>query len=76
MKNINNYKVTSSIINKVVVKRCTSSDKEYDLMHEVDDMVFSTFVDYVDNLSTIADVHWIVDFLNPEYTLATVYVTF
>lgn len=67
-------KVTDSIINTVVVKRWNNSDKEYDRMHVEHDMLFGTFLDYVDNLSTIEDVNWSVDFLNPDDTLATVYV--
>ena len=71
-----NNKVTDSIINKVVVKRWNRSDNEYDRMHIANDVLFSTFIEYVDNLSTVADVNWSVDFLNSDATLATVYVTF
>lgn len=67
-------KVTDSIINTVVVKRWNSADSEYDRMHVEHDMLVGTFLDYVDNLSTIEDVNWSVDFLNPADTLATVYV--
>lgn len=71
-----NNKVSDSIINRVVVKRWNSTDNEYDRMHVEHDMLFGTFLDYVDNISTIAEVNWSVDFLNPDDTLATVYVTF
>lgn len=71
-----NSKFTDSIINKVVVKRWNRSDNEYDRMYVAHDVLFGTFIDYVDNISTIADVNWSVDFLNPDETLATVYVTF
>lgn len=67
-------KVTDSIINTVVVKRWNRTEKVYDCMHVENDMLFGTFLDYVDNLSTIEDVNWSVDFLNPDDTLATVYV--
>lgn len=70
----NNYKVTDSIITKVVVKRRNDSTDDYEVMHTVDNMLFVTFIDYLDNLSTIAEVHWSVDYLNLEYTRATVYV--
>ena len=76
MKNNNNNKVSDSIINRVVVKHWNSSDNEYDRMHVEHDMRFGTFLDYVDNISTIAEVNWSVDFLNPDDTSATVYVTF
>lgn len=67
-------KVTDSLINTVVVKRWNRADSEYDRMHVEHDMLFGTFIDYVDGLSTIVDVSWSVDFLNPDDTLATVYV--
>lgn len=68
------YNVTDSIINTVVVKRWNRADSEYDRVHVEHDMLFSTFLDYVDNISTLEDVNWSVDFLNPDDTLATVYV--
>lgn len=67
-------KVTDSIINTVVVKRWNSADSEYDRMHVEHDMLLCTFLIYVDNLSTISDVSWSIDYLNPDDTLATVYV--
>lgn len=69
-------KVTSSVINEVVVKRCNHFVKGLETVNTVHDMLFSAFIDYVDNLSTIVDVSWSVDFLNPEFTRATVYVDF
>lgn len=75
MKN-NNYKVTDSIINHVVVKRFNESTDDFDVVHTVDGLPFNVFIDYLDNLTTIAAVHWSVDYLNLEYTRATVYVTF
>lgn len=71
---MNNYKVTDSIITKVVVKRWNDSTDKYDVIHTADNMPFVTFIDYLDNLSKIAEVHWSVDYLNLEYTRATVYV--
>lgn len=75
MKN-NNYKVTDSIINHVVVKRFNESTDEFDVVHTVDDLLFTVFINYLDNLATIAEVHWSVDCLNLHYTRATVYVKF
>lgn len=69
-------KVTSSIINEVVVKHWTHSVNGFETVNTVDDMPFSSFINYVDNLSTIVDVSWSVDFLNPKFTRATVYVEF
>lgn len=72
----NNYKITDSIITKVVVKRWNDQTDNYEIMHTVDNVMFVTFIDYLDNLSTIAEVHWSVDYLNLAYTRATVYVEF
>lgn len=72
----NNYKITDSIITKVVVKRWNDSIGTYEVIRTVDNMMFATFIDYLDNLSTIAEVHWSVDYLNLGYTRATVYVEF
>lgn len=69
-------KVTDSVINKVVVKHWNDSTGEYDIIHTVDDMLFVTFVDYLDNISTVATPHWSIDYLNPGYTKATVYLEF
>lgn len=69
-------KVTDSIITKVVVKRWNDSIGTYEVIQTVDNMMFATFIDYLDNLSTIAEVHWSVDYLNLGYTRATVYVEF
>ena len=71
---MNNHKVTDSIITRVVVKRWNASTDKYDVIHTVDNMLFAAFTDYLDNLSSIAEVRWSVDYLNPEYTRATVYV--
>lgn len=71
-----NNNVTDSIITKVVVKRWNDSIDSYEIMHTADNMMFGTFIDYLDNLSTIAEVHWSVDYLNLGYTRATVYVEF
>lgn len=78
MKNtsINNYKITDSTINHVVVKRWNADNNEFEIVTTVEDMLFVTFVDYLDNLSTVADVHWSIDYLNHDYTTATVYVEF
>ena len=72
---MNNYTVTNSIT-KVVVKRWNDSTDKYDVMHTVDNMPLVTFINYLDNLSTIAELHWSVDYLNPGYTRATVYLEF
>lgn len=71
-----NTKVTDSIIAKVVVKRWNDSIDTFEVMHDADNIMFGTFIDYLDNLSKIAEVHWSVDYLNLGYTRATVYVKF
>ena len=68
-------KVTDSIINEVAVKSWNESKNAYDYIITANDIVFSDFIAYVDDLSANADVHWSADFLNPDHTLATVYVT-
>lgn len=69
-------KVTNSIINKVEVKHWDETLDEFEVLHIVQDMQFSTFIDYLDNLSTIATVSWSIDCLNPLHTRATVYLEF
>ena len=73
---MNNYKVTDSILTRVVVKRWNDSTDKYEAIHTVDNMLFAAFIDYLDNLSAIAEVRWSIDYLNPLYTRATVYVEF
>lgn len=69
-------KVTSSIINTVTIKRRNDNTNEYDVMTTIDNMLFSAFINYLDNMSTIVEVYWSVDFLNPGFTTATVYLDF
>nr|DAK74299.1 MAG TPA: hypothetical protein [Caudoviricetes sp.] len=78
MNNINNTacKVTDSVINKVVVKRWNDSTEKFEIIHTTENMLFVTFVDYLDNMSTIATPHWSIDYLNLGYTTATVYLEF
>ena len=68
--------ISSAIINHVVVKHWNDETGVYDINHTVDNMVFATFIEYLDNISTIATVNWSVDFLNLGYTRATVYVDY
>lgn len=67
-------KVTDSVINKVVVKRWNDSTEKFEIIHTTENMSFVTFVDYLDNMSTIATPHWSIDYLNLGYTTATVYL--
>lgn len=69
-------KVTSSIINHVIIKHWNDSTNEYDVMTTIDNMPFSAFINYLDNISTIAEAHWSVDYLNLGYTRAVVYLEF
>lgn len=66
--------INSSVINHVEVKRWNDHIGDYDIIRTVDNMVFGTFIEYLDNISTIAPVNWSVDYLNLGYTRATVYV--
>lgn len=68
-------KVTSSIINRVTIKRWNDNTDEYDAT-AIDNMTFSAFINYLDNISTIAEVHWSIDYLNSDYTRAVVYLEF
>lgn len=69
-------KVTSSIINHVTIKRRNDNTGEYVVMTTIDDMLFTAFINYLDNISTIAEAHWSIDYLNLDYTRAVVYVEF
>ena len=69
-------KVTSSIINHVTIKRWNDNTNEYDVMTTIDNMLFSAFINYLDNISTIVEAHWSVDYLNLGYTRAVVYLDF
>ena len=69
-------KVTNSIINKVEIKHWDEDLDEFDVLHIAKDVQLTTFISYLDNLSTIASVNWSLDFLNPGHTRATVYVEF
>lgn len=69
-------KVTSSIINNVTIKRWNDNTNEYDVMTTIDNMLFSAFINYLDNISTIAEAHWSVDYLNLGYTRTVVYLEF
>lgn len=76
MKTNATNKVTSSIINNVTIKRRNDKTDEYDVMRTIDNMLFSAFINYLDNISTIAEVYWSIDYLNPDYTRAVVYLEF
>lgn len=69
-------KVTSSVINHVTIKHWNDKTKEYDVITTTDNMVFSAFINYLDNISTIAEAHWSIDYLNLDYTSAVVYLEF
>lgn len=69
-------KVTNSVINKVVYKRRNSVTNDYDVVNVVEDMLFVTFIAGLDSLYLLGEVHWSVDYLNLDYTQATVYVEF
>lgn len=77
MNNINTTsKLTDSVINKVVVKRWSDSTEKFEIIHTTENMPFVTFVDYLDNMSTVVTPHWSIDYLNLGYTTATVYLEF
>lgn len=71
-----NDKISNSIINKVEIKHWDEDLDEFDVLHIAKDLQLTTFINYLDNLSTIARVSWSLDFLNPGYTRATVYLDF
>ncbi len=68
--------ITSSYITEVKYKKYDSATGHYELHHVVHDMPVCTFLSGLDNLSVYAELHWSMDFLNPEYTTATVYLKF
>lgn len=63
-------------INLVTYKKYNSETKTYDRYHEVENMDLSTFMLCLNNLSELMQVHWSIDFLNPKFTTATVYLEF
>lgn len=71
-----NSNITSANINLVTFKKYDAGTQTYDWHHEVENMTVSAFMQCLDNLSNLMDVHWSMDFLNPDFTIATVYVKF
>lgn len=76
MKTNETNKVTSSIINRVTIKHWNDSTNKYDVITTIDNMLFSAFINYLDNASTIAEAHWSLDYLNLGYTRAVVYLEY
>lgn len=68
--------ITSSIINSIKYKKYDSSTDNYTVYREVHDMPVCTFLQCLDNLAVYAEIHWSMDFLNPDHTTATVYLKF
>lgn len=68
--------ITSTNINLVTYKKYNDDTQTYEWHHEVENMCVSTFMQALDNLSELMEVHWSIDFLNPDFTIATVYVKF
>lgn len=65
--------VTSLYVHEIKYKKYNSSTGEYEVYHVLHDMPVCTFLAALDNLSVYAELHWSIDFLNPEHTTATVY---
>lgn len=63
-------------INLTTFKKYDSDTQTYNWHHEVENMHVSAFMQCLDNLSRLMEVHWSIDFLNPQFTTATVYVKF
>lgn len=64
----------NSNISLITFKKYDHDTQNYTRYHEVEQMPLSTFMSYLDNLSQLMEVHWSIDFLNPDFTTATVYV--
>lgn len=73
---INIDKPTSSTISLVTFKKYDQATQTYNWYHEAERMPLLTFMQCLDNLSQLIEVHWSIDFLNPDFTTATVYVKY
>lgn len=69
-------KVTNSVINKVVYKRMNNVTNDYDVVNTDEDVLFVNFIAGLNSLCLLGEVHWSIDYLNLDYTQATVYVEF
>lgn len=78
MNNNSNHisKVTNSIINKVVIKRWNDSIGKFEIIHSTENMPFTSFIQYLDNISFVTKPNWSIDYLDLEHTTATVYLEF
>lgn len=68
--------MTNSTISLTTFKKYDHDTQNYTWHHEVEQMPLSTFMACLDNLSQLMEVHWSIDFLNPDFTTATVYVKY
>lgn len=66
----------NSNISLATFKKYDPDTQNYNRYHEVEQMPLSTFMACLDNLSQLMEVHWSIDFLNPDFTTATVYVKY
>ena len=66
----------NSNINLVTYKKYNSDTQSFDNYHQVENIDLHTFMACLGNLELLMEVHWSIDFLNPDFTTATVYVKF
>lgn len=68
--------MSKSTIDLVTFKKYNPDTKSFIKVNEIKNMSLSDFMSYLDHLPKSTDVHWSIDFLNPDFTTATVYVDF
>lgn len=68
--------MSKSTIDLVTFKKYNPETQSFIKCNEIKYMNLSTFMAYLNNLPSSIDVHWSIDFLNPDFTTATVYVEF
>ena len=68
--------MANSNINLVNYKKYNSDTQLFDKYQEVENIDLHTFMVSISNLELLMEVHWSIDFLNPDFTTATVYIKF
>ena len=66
---------TNGYIDEIVVWDYDESTGEYAKLHTERTMSFKDFFDFIERLAAQCDViKWLIDSLNPDYTMARVYM--
>lgn len=66
---------TNGYIDEIVVWDYDESTGEYAKLHTERTMSFKDFFDFIERLAAQCDIiKWLIDSLNPDYTMARVYM--